>query len=309
MVTQRKILVTGGAGFLGSHLVNRLVKLNNTVIVFDDVLPSSRGGINLTGAEFIQGSIFRNGDIERLVKMNFDILFHIAASASVPKSVQDPEADFFSNALGTLKMLKLAKEKNVKKFIFPSSVSIFDNQNKMPLTENAKIKVSSPYGASKLAGESYCYAFHRCYRLNTNVIRLFNVYGPGMNKYVIYDIVSKLRNNPKKIEIMGDGNQVRDYLYIEDTIDAFLLIAEKGLPGEDYNVSSGKPTKIINLVFKIAETMGIDDLKIKPTNRSWPGDIKEWCAGISKIKRLGFKVKMSLDEGLKKTVNWILENG
>ena len=152
-------------------------------------------------------------------------------------------------------MLEFAKNNNIRKFIYTSTVSIFDKNNDLPISENARIKVSSPFGASKLTGESYCYAFYRTYGLDTNVIRLFNVFGPGMrvsnHKNFIYDMIQKLLNNPKRIEVLGDGSQIRDYLYIDDVIDGLLIIAKKGVPGEDYNLGSGIPVKILDLLKKI----------------------------------------------------------
>lgn len=304
------ILVTGGSGFIGTKLIERLIKLKCKIVVFDRNRPSSKiSNNNLSKLKFIKGSIYNDKDVSKLEKLDFDFIFHLASNASVPNSVENPEKDCFINALGTLKILELAKKKKVHKFIYTSTVSIFDKNNTLPLSENANIKASSPYGASKLAGESYCYAFNRTYGVNTNVIRLFNVYGPGMRKYFIYDIVCKLRENADRIVIYGDGRQVRDYLYIDDLINAFLLILKKGIPGEDYNVSSGIPTNIIDLVYTIANIMDIKNLKIKLTNKSWDGDIKKWYADISKVKNLGFETKTSLDEGLKKTIKEILKNG
>ncbi|MBL7087117.1 MAG: NAD-dependent epimerase/dehydratase family protein [Candidatus Cloacimonetes bacterium] len=301
------ILVTGGTGFIGQHLVNRLLRMNCEVTILDINIPKNKFNNNSGKIRFIREDICNKIDVQKFGDLNLDIIFHLASSANVPKSVEDPEYDFFSTAFGSFNMLQLARRKKIKKFIYISTVSVFDRNNDMPIHEKSFIKVSSPFGASKLTGESYCYAFNRTYGLNINVVRLFNAYGPGMRKYFIYDMICKFIDNPANVEMLGDGNQIRDYLYIDDVIDGFLLIAEKGKPGEDYNLGSGKPVKIMDVALKIADIMNIVDFKINLTKESWPGDIKQWYAYISKVKRLGFSVKTGLTNGLKKTINEILE--
>ena len=275
-LSKKNILVTGGTGFIGRHLVKRLLELENIVTIIDLSLPEPELFSKNDRIKIIKGNIAEQNDLEKLKKIPFDMVFHLASGASVPNAVKDPEPDFFSTAYATLKILEISLRKQVEKFIYLSTVSVFNTNNKMPLNENAQIKVSSPFGASKLTGESYCYAYHRTYGLNTNVIRLFNAFGPGMNKYFIHDMIKKFMKNPQKVEVLGDGNQIRDYLYIDDVVDAILLVAKKGLAGEDYNLGSGQPYKVIEIVKKIAELMNIKDFEIHLTNESWAGDIKEW---------------------------------
>lgn len=303
-----KILVTGGNGFIGEHLVHKLVSLGNEVTVFDLNYQTRMTGENSEKVRFIQGNISETSHVEKLNSYAFDVIYHLASGANVPNSVNDPELDFFSNAYGTLKMLEFARKKEIRKFIYISTVSIYDVNNDMPIDENARVKVSSPFGASKLAGESYCHAFNRTFGTNVNIIRLFNAYGPGMKKYFIHDIICKFLENPELIEILGDGKQIRDYLYIDDVVDAFITVAENGQPGEDYNLGSGIPVRIIDVVVKIADIMDISDYTVNLTNQSWRGDIKEWYADINKIKKLGFVVRTGFEEGLKKTVDFELKN-
>jgi nucleoside-diphosphate-sugar epimerase len=174
------------------------------------------------------------------------------------------------------------------------------------LSEKSYVKPSSPYAAAKAAGEAYCSAYHRCYDLDVRIARMFNVYGIGMTRFAIHDIICKINKNPKEISILGDGLQVRDYLYISDAVEGLLNIASKGKAGEDYNLSSGKPIKIFDLTKRISEIMGFPDIKIVPTGKSFPGDVPRWYADITKIKKIGFKQKMPFDDGLKATVKWIL---
>ena len=184
--------------------------------------------------------------------------------------------------------------------------SIFDPSTKLPYKEDSLIRPSSPYGAAKAAGEAYCVAYHRSYGLDTRIARIYNVYGEGVDRFIVFDFIQKLLNKPSQLEILGTGHQIRDFLHIDDLVDGLMLIASKGSPGEDYNLASGQEVKIIELAKKIAVLTGQADISILPTGQSWPGDILAWYADISKIERLGFKVKTDLESGLRKTIAWIL---
>lgn len=303
-----KILVTGGTGFIGSHLIKRLINLKHDVFCIDINYPVGNNRYLSDEYTLIKGDICDRLFLSEINDERFDIIFHFASNANVPLSVKEPYFDFTVNAIGTINMLEYARQTGVKKFIFASSVSIFDTCNKLPLDENSKIKVTSPYGASKLTGESYCYAYYRSYGLNTNVVRFFNVYGEGVRKLFIYDMVKKVFNAETEVVIMGDGNQVRDYLFIDDLIDGIILVSEKGIDGEDYNIASGKKIAIIDIIKKITIYMNKPYLQIKPTNTSYPGDIKEWYADISKMQKLGFNPKFDFDEALKRTIKDIVAN-
>ena len=193
-------------------------------------------------------------------------------------------------------------------FIFPSSASVFfPKSTNNQYSEFDFVRASSPYGASKLASEQYCFAYHKCFGMDIKIIRYFSVYGPGMNKFVIYDLINKIKKNPKELEIKGDGNQVRDYLYIDDAIDALLFIAELGKPGEDYNVGSGEPITILELAKIIAFEMGVPNIKITTTNKFRLGDT-QWFSNNSKVRSLGYIPKIPLHTGIKKTIHWIENN-
>lgn len=260
---------------------------------------------SMSNYTFIRGNITKNEDLLQIQNYNIDVIIHLAANANVPLSVKDPIADFTVNALGTLYLLELARNMGVKKFLFASSVSVFDSCNALPISENALVRANSPYGASKFAAENYCYVYNRIYNLNTNVVRLFNVYGSGVKKLFVYDIVKKLLDSPASIELLGDGNQIRDYIYIDDLVEGFLTILLKGKSGEDYNLSSGNPVTIKELTQAIADTLGLKDVLINCTNVSYTGDIHEWYADISKIKKLGFSPRVDLTAGLIKTIDYI----
>jgi UDP-glucose 4-epimerase len=177
----------------------------------------------------------------------------------------------------------------------------------MPLGEDTPTKASSPYGAAKAAAENYCFAYADSYGLDVTVLRLFNVYGPLMTKYVIHDFVRKLQRDSDRLVILGDGNQVRDYLYVDDAVDAFLLAAERGTSGGVYNVGSGMPVCIRDLAFEIIRVMGLKDVEVEYTMETWPGDIQAWYADVSKISALGFVPRISWGEGLRRTVEFFVE--
>ena len=304
-LSSAKVLITGSSGFIGNHLVEKLLNLNCEVIGFDMHEPGN-DILKHNSFTLMKGDILSAKDLNQVQELEIDIIIHLAANANVPYSVANPIDDFNVNALGTLNLLEIARNKKIKKFIYPSSVSVFDSNNTLPISEKSFIKASSPYGVSKFTGENYCYVYSRIFGVNTNVIRLFNVFGKGMKKLFVYDIVKKILGNPDQLELLGDGQQIRDYIYIDDLVDGFLLIMQKGVSGEDYNLSSGQPIKIIDLTKKIAGLMNLPDLEILFTNESYNGDISQWYANIDKIKKLGFSPNIDLETGLEITINDML---
>jgi len=231
-------------------------------------------------------------------------VYHLAAIASVPASVEDPRTDFQTNALGTLNMLEVARGLPLRTFVLTSSVSVLRPDNPMPLDEDALYGPNSPYGASKMAAEAYCRAYHHCYQVPTRVIRLFNVYGPGRRSLVIYDFIRKLLADPTVLPILGEGTQVRDFLYVEDAIEGIILVAEKGLSGETYHLGSGQPVSIRQLAETLIQLIGSEGARLMSSGRTWTGDMPQWYADIRKISQLGFSPKVELAEGLQRTITW-----
>ena len=235
------------------------------------------------------------------------VIYHLAAKASVPESVANPIDDFNNTCYGIFQVLETARKKNCK-VIFPSTASIFDTTNDLPVTEKSFVKPSSPYGAAKVAGEAYCYVYNRCYGIDVRVARMFSVYGKGMNRFFIHDVIKKIQSDKTNLSILGDGKQIRDYLYIDDVVEGLQDIANYGTPGEDYNLASGEQTNLLDLANKIAVFMDVPDINISCSNKSFPGDVPMWYGDISKIKNIGFNQKISLDQGLKKTIDWLKSN-
>lgn len=296
----KEAVVTGAAGFIGQALVKHLVNEGTRVIAVD------RFNADLQGCEFRQLDITQRNALDDLLNKQ-TVLFHLAANASVAGSVVDPRNDFQDNIYSLLEVFESARKKGCK-VIFPSTASIYDSSNNLPLQERAYVKPTSPYAAAKVAGEAYCAAYNRSFGLDVKIARMFSVYGYGMNRFAIHDLIRKIQNNKHHIELLGDGNQIRDYLYIDDVVRGLVIIATNGVPGEDYNLASGEDIKLSSLARKIAQLMGYPDIEIQPTGKSFPGDVPKWYADISKIRKIGFEPKVSLEEGLKKTIDWLFQN-
>lgn len=295
-----KSLVTGASGFIGIPLVKSLLKKNQEVIAVDKN-PSKEENCK----SYIR-DVSEKNSLDDIVD-DKTVIYHLAAKASVPESVENPMDDFNNTCYGIFQVLETARKKNCK-VIFPSTASIFDTSNELPVTEKSYVKPSSPYGAAKASGEAYCFVYNRCYGIDVRVARMFSVYGIGMNRFFIHDVIKKIQNDETNLTLLGDGKQIRDYLYIDDVVDGLQDIANYGFPGEDYNLASGEQTNLIDLAKRIAKFMGAPDINITCSNESFPGDVPMWYGDISKIKNIGFKQKIKLDQGLKKTIDWLISN-
>lgn len=303
-----RVLITGVAGFIGSHLAERIHSLGREVVGLDNF---SGGCIkNLSNLEksrrfeLIKGDILNMKDLSKAVK-NADMIFHFAAQSSVPKSTEDPVRDFEINVQGTLNVLECARKAGVKAVIFASSSTVYGTAA-LPTPENHPILPISNYGASKAAGEVYCSSYSALYGLKSASLRFYNIFGPRSRKGVMFDLLQKLQKNSKKLEVLGTGAQTKDYLYIDDAIDATLLAASKGkIIGEVYNVGSGKSYSVQEIVDKLLKILGLKG-KTKPfyTGFSWDGDVQKTKAGISKLREMGFRPKVEIEEGMRRFVKW-----
>jgi UDP-glucose 4-epimerase len=309
MTYSRTALVTGGAGFIGAHLVARLEHDGWQVLVLDDLSEGRAANLRYLNArsEIVIGDVAKADAFQRLPNVPIDVIYHLAAQANVAKSTQDPQRDFDTNVVGTFNVLEFARRRQVPRMIFASTVSVYTPDARLPISEDTPTHASSPYGASKAAAENYCFAYATTYQLNVTVLRLFNVFGPLMSKYVLHDLLRKLQRDPRRLVILGDGQQVRDYLYIDDAVRAFILAAERGLPGEVYNLGSGVPIKISDLACSLIDTLQIQNCAIEYTQQSWPGDIKAWYADRTKFTALGFDITVPWAEGLRRTVQFLID--
>jgi UDP-glucose 4-epimerase len=304
MRTPSKILVTGGAGFIGSHMVEQLVKEGYNVRIIDDLSSGKIENIQRllsTGkVDLVIGDIRDASFVTKNVN-DIDVVVHFAGVASVPFSFKNPELTFDINLFGTLNLLRACVEMDVSRFVFVSSCAVCGDPQSLPVREEHQTNPISPYAESKLMAERYCIGFQQRQFLQAVVMRFFNVYGPrqGMNDYsgVITRFIDCVRQK-KPLLIYGDGSQTRDFVNVHDIVQAVLAsIKSSESEGEVFNIGSGTPTSINELAKTVLELAGVD-LEIQ-YEKPRAGDIKDSYADISKaMKFLGYEPKISLKVGL-----------
>ena len=300
-----KVLVTGGAGFVGSHLVDRLMNEGFEVVVLDDLstgsLDNVRAHTESPRFQFIRGDVRVRGVVRRALR-GVDFVFHLAAIASVDLSIRRPDLVNDVNVVGTLNLLEESRRVDVEKFVFTSSCAVYGEPIRLPVDEEHPTRPLSPYGASKLAAEHYCDVYHRVYGLNTVVLRLFNVYGPRQERSpyggVISRFIDRLRRGLAPI-IFGDGRQTRDFVYVSDVVEALMLaMKSKECIGTTINIGSGVEVSIRGLAEKLMRIFGS---RARPIfSRPRAGDVNRMCADIRRAREvLKFEPKTPLEEGLK----------
>ena len=308
-MVRNKAIVTGGAGFIGSHLAEELVNQGYFVIILDDLSTGRMENIaellRKENVEFIQGSITDLVLLQKLFQ-GVQYVFHLAALARVLRSIEDPAAANEVNITGTLNVLIAARDNSVKKVVYASSSSIYGDTPTLPKDEQMVPQPQSPYAVSKLAGEYYCQVFHHVYHLNTACLRYFNVYGPGQEPNSEYSAViprfigQVFRKEPLFID--GDGEQTRDFTFVKDAVEANILAVNNNANGV-FNIGSGECITINELVRDISEITGGN---VKPIYREpRPGDVRHSLADISRARTFGYEPMYDLEAGLKETINWL----
>lgn len=301
----RRVLVTGGAGFIGAHLVRALLAHGASVTVVDDLSSPSSAGVP-DSATLATVRLPDPGFPSILAEGRFDLVFHLAGASYVPPSVDDPLSDLRNNTEVTLHVLEgLRRFSPGSRLVYTSSAAVYGSPQKLPIAEDDPPAPVSPYGVSKLAAEAYVSLYARLHGLHTASLRLFSVYGPGQRKQVVYDLMGKLMADPHRLEVHGTGLESRDFLHVEDVVDAALLVMTSGqLTGEVYNVASGESLDIQTLVEAIAETLQVRP-KVQFTGRLRPGDARVWVADIGRLRSLGFSPSVGLRKGLTTVLEWI----
>jgi dTDP-glucose 4,6-dehydratase len=304
-----RILVTGGAGFIGSHLVDRLIDVEAEVTVLDNLDTGRMENIAQHKLNrkfhFVKGDVRDFGVVKRLVK-DVDAVVNLAAIASVQRSVEDPLLVNDVNVKGTLNLLKASVDSGVKRFVQASSAAVYGDAQKLPVREDFIPMPLSPYAVSKLAADNYTLVFNQIYGLETVCLRFFNVYGPRQanNPYsgAITIFTNELLGN-RPPRIFGDGEQTRDFVFVKDVVSAVMLaLSARGAVGEVFNVASGKATTINKIVQVLQKLTGKED--VKPVYEApREGDIRYSYADVKKASRcLGYEPVFSLEEGLKELV-------
>ena len=303
----KRVLVTGGAGFIGSHLVEALVANGARVTVVDDL---SAGRLdNLS--DCISKIKFHRLDISKAIDLapimdGVDVVFHLAANASVPKSVENPRHDFECNAMGTLNILSALEQASIQSCVLASSGAVYGEPAEFPICETDPIMPISPYGASKACAEALGRAFHASYGVPVTIARIFNTYGPRQPRFVMYDFYRKLRADPTRLEILGSGKQIRDFCYVADTVSVLMQLAmHSGETCEAFNVSSGASHSVLDVAESMFEVLRLQDVRVTFSGQSWAGDAQRWEVSIEKLRRtLGYEPGFDLQSGLERFVHW-----
>ena len=305
-MTPAPVLVTGGAGFIGSHLVAALLARGQRVRVLDDFSAGRREFLPAHPALEVVAGDLRDPETLRRVVPGVELVFHQGALRSVPRSVEDPYAYHDVNVTGTLRLLLAAREARVRRVVCASSSSVYGDQPVLPLHEELRPQPISPYGASKLIGEYYCANFSRHYGLETVSLRYFNVYGPRQDPASEYAAVvarfiqSALRDQP--LEIHGDGGQTRDFTYVGNVVEANLAAAEApGMAGDVFNIACGERLSVLDIADALEEVLGRRLARRHTPAR--PGDVRDTLADVSRAgARLRYVPAVQFKEGLRRTV-------
>lgn len=317
-LNNKKVLVTGAAGFIGSHLVEELVRLGANVSAFVHYNSLNRWGwLETLDKEIIReieiyiGDIRDYDSVKKAVKGK-DVVFHLAALISIPYSYQTPMAFYKTNVEGTLNVLEACMENDVQKLIHTSTSEVYGTALYIPIDEKHPLQAQSPYSASKIAADKAVESFVNSYNLNATIVRPFNTYGPRQSaRAIIPTVITQILGGVKSIRV-GNIQTIRDFNYVKDTVMGFIKVAEyDGGKGEVYNIGSGKEISIKNLIHLISEIIGVeieivvDEKRIRPDK----SEVMRLCCDNSKAKsKLGWYPQYDLKAGLVETVNWFRDN-
>jgi UDP-glucose 4-epimerase len=305
-------LVTGGAGFIGSHLVEHLLREGTRVRVLDDFSSGSEANLPFAAAhstrlEIVRGDVRDLAAVERIAR-GVTVIFHQAAMRSVPRSVEDPLGANANNVTGTLHVFEAARRAGIRRVVYASSSSVYGDRPELPKREDQRPAPISPYAVSKVAGEQYAAVWHRLYGVETVGLRYFNVFGPRQDPASEYAAVIPRficwARDGEPLEIHGDGTQSRDFTYIDNVVQANVLAAEaKGVGGDVFNVGSGERISLLTLVETLERLLGRSLARRHTPSRA--GDVPHTLADLDKAKRrLRFSSLVDFDEGLRRTVEF-----
>jgi UDP-glucose 4-epimerase len=299
----KKVLVTGGAGFIGFHLCNKLSQFTDNLTIYDDLSSGlMKNAEDVPKASFIKGDIL---DLKTLCSLpRSDLIYHLAAQVVVGYSMENPLVDFETNAKGTLCILEKAR-KDDSKVVFASSAAVYGNPTVFPTPESYGFHPFSCYGLSKVVGEEYCQMYREQYGLDIVITRFANVYGLRCHG-VIHDFLDKLAKNPNKLEIIGTGQQCRDFVHVSDVVEALVKVGSMDyVNGEVYNLGLGKTTSIIDLAKLILKILNLQNKTVVTTTGvSWQGDVTKIWFDIAKAKKeLKWTPKVTLEDSIKEVIS------
>ena len=313
----KKICVTGGAGFIGSHVTERLLKDGHLVTVIDSFnnfydpeikRRNIQPFLDYDNFKLVEFDIRDTSAVESLfAEGQFDELIHLAAMAGVRPSIADPVLYNQINLIGTMNLLEACRKNNILKLIFASSSSVYGNNKKVPFSENDAVdNPISPYASTKKSGELMVYTYHHLYNIKTACLRFFTVYGPKQRPEMAIHLFTDKIYNGEEIQMFGDGNSMRDYTFVEDIVDGILSCRTADYSYEVFNLGRSDTVKLSELIEKIETKLGMKaNIKRLPQQ---PGDVDRTFADISKAKKiLDYNPKVSIDEGLDKFIDWYLK--
>ena len=301
------MLVTGGGGFIGANLVRALLERGDDVRVLDNFSTGNRANLEELAVEIVEGELRSYERVHNAVR-GVEVVHHLGALGSVPRSVQDPLTTSAVNVEGTLNVLLAARDEGVRRVVFASSSSVYGSSAALPAREDGPVDPISPYGVAKLAAERYCVSFSRVYHaFESVVLRYFNVFGPRQNPHSEYAAAVPLFitgvAEGRPLTIFGDGGQARDFTYVSNVVDANLLAADaEGANGRIFNIAAGAPHSVTELIDTIASLLGKPAEKIYADPR--PGDIRDSFADVSAARdALGWEPRIGFEEGLRLTAD------
>lgn len=308
-----KILITGGAGFIGSHLCDRLLDEGHKVVAVDNLLLGRVENIaHLTGRDafrFCKEDILNYGEMAGIFEAEgFDAVFHLAANSDIAKSHEDPAIDINNTFMTTYNTLSLMNRFSVKEIVFASTSAIYGETRELLTEQFGPLLPVSHYGASKLASEAIISSFVENYEIRAWIARFPNVVGERATHGVIYDFINRLQANQKLLEVLGNGEQYKPYLYVKDLVDALFFVWRNTSDKVNiFNIGVDSRTRVKDIARMVIEEMGLEsEIRYSGGDRGWIGDVPEFNYDLSKINSLGWKAKVSSDEAVRKSIRHIL---
>jgi UDP-glucose 4-epimerase len=310
-----KILITGGAGFIGSHLADLLVTKKNHVTVLDNLSLGTRENIRHLAHRknfvFMKEDLLRLDRLKKIFQKNtFNTVFHLAANSDIAASAANPEIDLHNTFLTTWNTLECCRLFQIEKFVFASSSAVYGDARKKLAEGTGPLSPASYYGAGKLASEAFIAAYSSMNNIQSWIVRFPNVTGPRMTHGVIHDFIQKLRDNPKQLIILGDGRQKKPYMYVQDLVEALLFIFQNAQEKLNYfNAGVKDEMTVTEIAGIVCAEMGLQNVKFKYTGGStgWPGDVPHYRYDLKKLNSLGWKAAHSSTETVRLAVRSILK--
>lgn len=308
-----KILITGGAGFIGSHLCDALITNNHKVVVVDNLILGRIENINHLlkndNFQFYLEDLLNVDALNNIfAENNFDMVYHLAANSDIQKGSNDPSVDLDLTFMTTFNVLNCMKKHQVKKLFFASTSAIYGDTTSLLYENYGPLRPVSNYGAAKLAGEAFISAFSSAYQIQTWIVRFPNVIGERLTHGVIFDFIKKLKTNSDELIVLGNGEQNKPYIYVKDLVDGILFVIRHS--AEKYNVfnlGTDSRTKVKEIARMIIEKMGLQaTIKYTGGERGWVGDVPEFKYDLRKIQKLGWSTKLTSDQAVSLTIEKVL---